>query len=100
MGNQERGGETKIDAAEMWIYRRILRISWRERRTNNSVLEELGLRHELLNKFKERKLSFLGHQLRLEKSIFQSVAIKRKRENVAGRGLDGRPTYKNGQEEA
>ena len=76
--------EKWIDAAEMWIYRRMLRISWRKRRTNDSVLEELGLSCELLNKIKERKLTFMGHQQRLEKSelfksIFQSVLILRKR---------------------
>jgi len=68
----------------MWIYRRVLRISWRERRTNDSILEELDLQRELLNKIKERKLNFVGHQLRLKQSelfitIFQSAPQKRNR---------------------
>ena len=76
--------EKHIEAAEMWIYRRVLRISWQERRTNNSILEELKLKRELLNKIKERKLKFEGHQLRLKKSelfntIFQSAPQKRNR---------------------
>ena len=60
--------------------RRMLRISWRERRTNDdSVLEELVLRRELLDKIKERKLTFLGHQLQLEKSeLFKSIKKKEK----------------------
>lgn len=39
--------EKYIESAEMWIYRRILRISWTEKRTNSSVLEQLGIYVEI-----------------------------------------------------
>ena len=37
-----RAMEKKIDACEMWIWRRMLRVSWIEKRTNESILMEIG----------------------------------------------------------
>ena len=37
----EKYDERRIEAAEMWCYRRMLRISWTEKRTNKSILYEL-----------------------------------------------------------
>ena len=34
--------EKKITGAEMWFYRRLLCVSWTQKRTNRSILEELG----------------------------------------------------------
>ena len=34
------GTKKNLEAAEMWFYRRMLRISWKEKRTNESILEE------------------------------------------------------------
>ena len=53
--------ENRIQAAEMRIYRRMLRISWKERRTNDSVMLELNTTRQLLGLVLRRKLSFLGH---------------------------------------
>ena len=36
--------ERKINAVEFWFYRRLLRIQWTEKRTNESVLEELSVK--------------------------------------------------------
>ena len=54
----------RIEAAELWTYRRILRISWRDRRTNESVLNEMGVQRELLAMIKHKKLSYFGHAYR------------------------------------
>ena len=44
------------------IYRKILRIPWTERKTNASVIEQLGLKApQLLNLIKKQKLSYFGH---------------------------------------
>ena len=37
----------KTQSAEMWFYRRMLRVIWREKRTNESILKELGTKREL-----------------------------------------------------
>ena len=39
----------KINAAELWFYRRLLRIQWTDKRTNESVLEELTVKPDLLS---------------------------------------------------
>ena len=38
----------KLEATEMWFYRRMLRISWKDKRTNVSILEELNTKRELV----------------------------------------------------
>ena len=36
------GDKKRVDAFEMWCYRRLLRVSWTERKTNKWVLEKIG----------------------------------------------------------
>ena len=38
----------RIEAAEMWVYRRILGVRWSERSTNESVLKKMGVKLELM----------------------------------------------------
>ena len=56
--------ERRIQAAEMWCYRRLLRVSWMEKRTNESFLVELGVQRQLLARVKIRKLTYFGHTCR------------------------------------
>ena len=51
--------ENRIMAAEMWIWRRMLGISWKEKRTNASILSELDVKKELLGKVMTLKLVLL-----------------------------------------
>ena len=66
--------EKKINACEMWIWRKMLRISWTEKRTNESIRMEIGLENEeSLKQLATRlKLRFFGHVMRsdgLEKEM-------------------------------
>ena len=54
----------KLEAFEMWVYRRILRISWTDRVTNTEVLRRMGKAKELIETIKSRKLEYLGHVAR------------------------------------
>ncbi len=67
--------EKYIEAFEMWCYRRLLRVSWTEHRTNEWILEKLNVEKELLHQMKRRKLSYYGHIIRkkncLEKDLIQ-----------------------------
>ena len=51
---------------KIWSWRSMLRVSWVERRTNDSILEEIGKTRELLRMIMRRQLEFLGHTLRRE----------------------------------
>ena len=54
----------RINAFEMWCYRRMLKISWRRFMSNNKVLEMVGEDRYFMKKIVERKFEFAGHILR------------------------------------
>ena len=53
--------EKKIEAAEMWFIRRMLRISWTEKKPNVNVLREGNVQRSLLKTIRKRLMEFLGH---------------------------------------
>ena len=68
--------EDKIQATEMWFYRRLLGVSWKERRTNESILEQLGVTRILMTKIMQRKLKYTGHALRnTNTDLMKSVLV-------------------------
>jgi hypothetical protein len=58
--------EKRIEAFEMWCWRRMLRVSWMERRTNASIMEELKVPNRLSTHVNKRMLQFFGHVVRRE----------------------------------
>jgi hypothetical protein len=54
----------QIDAAEMWLWRRLLRISWRDRITNEEVRQRIGQHERLRVTIFRRKRTWVGHVLR------------------------------------
>ena len=58
--------EKKLEAAEMWFMRRMQRISWTDRVTNEEVLQRVGTERNLLRTIRKRQLEFLGHVVRKE----------------------------------
>ena len=56
----------KIEAAEMWFYRRLLRVKWTEKRTNQSVLKEIGSPKQMLETINVRKLKYVAHIHRVD----------------------------------
>ena len=75
----------KITAFEMKCYRRILRVSWREKKSNKDILTELDIRGNwLIDSIKRRKLTYYGHIKRhneLERTILEGMV-----EGARGRG--------------
>ena len=53
--------EKNLEAFEMWCMRRIARVSWKEKVTNEQVLERLNTNRQLLQKVKQRKMRYYGH---------------------------------------
>ncbi|PZC84096.1 hypothetical protein B5X24_HaOG205818 [Helicoverpa armigera] len=84
----------RIDAFEMWIWRRMLRIPWTAFRRNESILKELKITVRLYDICQSRMLKFLGHIARsgpesLEKLIIMGkVEGKRQRGRVPARWCD------------
>ena len=57
--------EKKMEAFEMWCWRRFLKISWIKRISNEEVLRRLGSDRELLVKMKTRQMRFVGYVIRI-----------------------------------
>ncbi len=51
----------KIDAFEIWCYRRLLRVSWKDKRTNIWILDKIGSDLTIRKSILERKLTYFGH---------------------------------------
>ncbi|GFO14917.1 mitogen-activated protein kinase kinase kinase 7 [Plakobranchus ocellatus] len=59
--------QKKLEATEMWFLRRMLRISWTAKKTNDTVLEEAHTTRLLISKIRKRQATFFGHVMRREK---------------------------------
>ena len=59
--------ESQIQAFEMWCFRRMLRISWRAKQSNEIVLRQIGHNNRFLKSIKMSQMKFLGHVIRKEK---------------------------------
>ncbi|GFR94770.1 UDP-glucuronosyltransferase 2A1-like [Elysia marginata] len=45
----------------MWIYRRLAKISWKDKKTNQEVCDHLGTKREIAKTIKTRKIKYFGH---------------------------------------
>ena len=79
----------KINAFEMWCYRRMLIISWISHTTNINVLQTIGVKETtMLNNMKNRKLSYPGHIMRNTSGHYDTLltTIEGRLEGKRGRG--------------
>lgn len=77
----------RVEAFEMWVYRRILKISWVDHITNDEVLRRIGLQStEVLKTIKKRKLSYFGHIMRGEKYALLQLIMQGKIKGKRGPG--------------
>ena len=54
----------RIDVFELWYWRRLLRVPWTARRSNQSILTEISPEHSLEGLMLKLKLHFFGHLMR------------------------------------
>ena len=73
----------RIDAFELWCWRRLLRVPWTARRSNQSILKEINPEYSLEGLMLKPKLQYFGHLMRransLEKPLFLGKVEGRKR---------------------
>ena len=84
----------RIDAFELWCWRRLLRVPWTARRSNQFILKEISPRISLEGMMLKVKLQYFGHLMRrvesLEKTLMLGgIGSKRKRGRQKMRWLDG-----------
>lgn len=70
--------EKKLEAFEMYLYRRILRISWMQEITDEEVLNRMRKQRELMLAIKERKMRYIGHLMQGEKYELLRLIIEGK----------------------
>ena len=63
--------ETRLEAFEMKGLRKILRVSWSAKKTNEWVLNKAGVKRELLDTVKARKLAYYGHTMRKQRNCLE-----------------------------
>ena len=84
----------RIDAFELWCWRRLLRVPWTTRRSNQSILKEINPECSLEGRMLKLKLQYFGHLMgrvdSLEKTLMLGgIGGRRKRGRQRMRWLDG-----------
>ena len=84
----------RTDAFELWCWRRLLRVPWTARRSNQCILKEISPGISLEGMMLKLKLQYFGHLMRrvdsLEKTLMLGgIGGKRRRERQRMRWLDG-----------
>ena len=84
----------RIDAFELWCWRRLLRVSWTARRSNQSILKEISPGLALEGMMLKLKLQYFGHLMRRVDSLEKTLMLggtgdRRRRGRQRMRWLDG-----------
>ena len=84
----------RIDAFELWCWRRLLRVPWTARRSNQSILKEVSPGCSLEGLMLKLKLQYFGHLMRRANSLEKTLILgkiegRRRRGRQRMRWLDG-----------
>ena len=84
----------RIDAFELWCWRRLLRVSWTARRSNESILKEISPEYSLEGLMLKLKLQYFGYLMRKTNSLEKTLMLgkierRRRRGQPRIRLLDG-----------
>ena len=65
----------RIDASELWYWRKLLRVSWTIRRSNQSILKEISPEYSLEGLMLKLKLQYFGHLMRRADSLEKTLVL-------------------------
>ena len=65
----------RIDAFELWCWKRLLRIPWTARRSNKSILKEIGPEYSLEELMLKLKLQYFGHLMQRADSFEKTLML-------------------------
>ena len=88
----------RIDAFEQWCWRRLLRVPWTARISNQSILKEISLEYSLEGLMLKLKLQYFGHLVRRTDSLEKTLMLgkmegRRRRDNRGWDGWMASPTW-------
>ena len=81
----KKAGHQRIDAFKLWCWRRLMRVPWIARRSNQSILKEINPEYSLEGLMLKLKLQYFGHLMRFTDSL-EKTLILGKTEGRARRG--------------
>ena len=67
----------RIDAFELWCWRRLLRIPWTSRRSNQSMLREISTEYSLEGLTMKLKLQYFSHLMRRTDSLEKTLMLRK-----------------------
>ena len=84
----------RTDAFKLWCWRRLLRVPWAARRSNQSILKEIYPEYSLGGLMLKLKLQYFGHLMRMTDSLEKSLMLgmieaRKRRRHQRMRWLDG-----------
>ena len=65
----------RIDAFELWCWRRLLRVSWTAKKSNQSILKEISPEYSLEELMLRLKLQYLGHLMQRTDSLEKTLML-------------------------
>ena len=88
----------RVDAFELWCWRRLLRVPWTARRSNQSILKEINPEYSLEGLMLKLKLQYFGHLMwransREKTLMLRKIDGRRRRGWQRMRGLDGHDSW-------
>ena len=82
-GTIKKAEHQRIDAFKLWCWKKLLRVPWTARRSNQSILKELNPEYSLEGLMLKQKLQYFGHLMQradsLEKTVMTGKTEGRKR---------------------
>ena len=94
INEKESSKQKRIDAFELWCWRRLLRVPWTARRSNQSILKEISPEYSLEGLMLMLKLQYFSHLMQKADSLEKTLMLektegKRRRGQQRMRWLDG-----------
>ena len=74
----------KIDAFQLWCWRRFLKAPWTARRSNQSILREINPEYSLEGLMLKLKLQYFGHLIHIDYSLEKSLMLGKIETRVEG----------------
>ena len=75
VGTIKKAEHQRIDAFELWYWRRLLRVPWTARRSNQSIMKEISPGCSLEGLMLKLKLQYFGHLMRRTNSLEKTLVL-------------------------
>ena len=84
----KKGECQRIDAFELWCWRKLLRVPWTARRSNQSILKEISREYSLEGLMLKLKVQYLGHLIQRADSFEKTLTLGKESRRAGGEGDD------------